>query len=169
MHGAMRQHGTEFESEIGGSPQLLDRRGEYLRHILTAELRWCPELGPAAGHELLVRVAKPGCRDYALLRPARTLLVARLVERVEHILREACRFFEHGSGELVRVFREIRACPQLRRSEQLIEHETQFPQWRAIHGKSPRSPCGLVYRVILLASRISTAARPARKGGSSSG
>src|SRR3569833_123023 len=133
MHGAVRQHGTEFESEIGGSPELLHGGGEHLRYILAAELRWCPKLWPATGHELLVCLAKSGGRDHALLRPARTLYVARLVERVEHILREACGFLEHGCRELVGVFREIRARRELRRSQQLVDHETQFPQWRAIH------------------------------------
>ena len=73
---------------------------------------------------------------------ARALLVARLVERIEHILRKACRFFEHGSGKLVRVFREIRASRQLCRSEQLVDHETQFPQWRAIHRNPLEVPQG---------------------------
>ena len=106
MHGAVRQHGTELEGEIGRAPELPDRAHQHPRHRLPAELGVRAERRPAAGHELLVGVAETRRGDDAIRGPARTLVVARAVERIEHVLGEARRLLEHRAGELVGVIRE---------------------------------------------------------------
>jgi hypothetical protein len=47
----------------------------------------------------------------------RALAIAALAERLEHHLRKAGRFAEHGVGGLTAVFRKFRAGPQLLRAQ----------------------------------------------------
>ncbi len=52
VHGAVRQHRTKLEGEVGGAPELLHRAVQGLRHALAAEARIGAELLPTAADEL---------------------------------------------------------------------------------------------------------------------
>ena len=94
MYGAVREHGAELESEVGGAPQLLHRGAEHQWHALPAECGVGPELRPAALDKLAIGRAKAHRRDDPLGRPAGALNVAGPVQRLEHGLREARRLFQ---------------------------------------------------------------------------
>src|SRR6185312_8854616 len=134
VRGAMRQHGTEFEGEIRGGPDLLHRGGEHLRHRLAAVLRARPELRPAALDELPVRFLETGRRLDASLTPVRALLVAGFVERLEDGLREARRLNEDGRRELLRIIRKALAAGERFGSDEPVHDESDVGEWGAIHG-----------------------------------
>jgi len=139
VHRALGQHRTELEGEVGGRPELLHGAAQRLRHALAAEARIAAELLPAADHELAVRLLEALRGRHALGRPVRPLAIAGPVERIEHRLGEARRLLENRCADLVAVVGEGGTGGELSDAEELLEHETQFLERRAVHDSSPAS------------------------------
>src|SRR6516165_4010314 len=94
VHGAVREHGTELESEIGGGPELGDGGVEDARRALAPEFRKCAERGPAGRDELLVGLAEARSGDHAILGPAGAVHIPGSIQRLEDVLGKARRFLE---------------------------------------------------------------------------
>ena len=138
LDGTLREHGAELEGEIRGRPQFLDGRAEHRGHTLPAEFGGGAQTRPATLGVLLIGLLEPGRADDTVWRPARTLPIARFVERIEHVLGELARFLEHRIGDVERIVGVAGAGLQTGFTDQLVQDKTQILEGRAIHGCLPK-------------------------------
>src|SRR6185437_175009 len=116
---------------------LLHGAAQGLRHALAAEARVDAELRPATADELPVRLLEALWRGHAFRCPVRALAISGTIERIEDGLAEAGRLLQNRRTDLVGVVGESGTARELSDAEELLEHEAQFLERRAVHGSSP--------------------------------
>ena len=136
LDGALRQDRTEAEREVGGIPHFLHGDRQRAGQALPAIIRRRGEAAPAAFHPLPVGVRKTfrGLHALALFEP-RAFLVARPVQRGQHIGGELCAFFQHRLHEVGAQFGKIPLAGKLRQARHIVQNEGHVTNGRTIgHG-----------------------------------
>ena len=134
---ALRQQRAQVERHVRRMPHLLDGGGDELRQALAAEFRALGEPVPAVLAELPVRVAETGGRLHrAVVQAPGAFLVARPVQRVQHVGRELRGLVQHRCHDIGGGLIETRQRGDLVEAGQLGHHEMHFGKRRLIlaHG-----------------------------------
>ncbi len=134
---ALRQQRAQVERHVRRMPHLLDRGGDELRQSLAAEFRALGESVPAVLAELPVRVAETcGRLHRAVVQALGAFLVARPVERVQHVGRELRGLVQHRCHDVGGGLVVTRQRRDLVEAGQLGHHEMHFGKRRLIlaHG-----------------------------------
>ena len=169
---ALREQRAEVEREIRRMPHLLDRGGENLRQALAAVVGVLGEAVPAVVAELPVGFLEAGGRGHrAVVVPARTFLVAGLVDRVKHVGRELARFFEDRRDDVGRRLLESRQPADGLDAGELVEDEPHVRQgcvigahrWTSSNRKGRRSSVAPAARANALIDAAQRAAPVARR------
>jgi hypothetical protein len=119
---ALGQHGAQGEGHIGGVPDFIDGRADYVRKVLPAVLFRGGQRGPAAFLELPIRIGKTRRFLHPVL-PGAYLGYHRPVERRQYAGTQAARLAQDGRDQLAVDILKLGARAQLLKSDQSLQHE----------------------------------------------
>ena len=132
--GAVAEAGIHAEGLVRSGDDLRHCEAHGGRQALPAIGRIAGDRGPAAVAELLVGFLEALGRAHHAVLVGAALLVARAVERKQHVLADLRCFLEDGVdgvGRRVLVTRQLR---QARHVEHFVEHEAHILQRRFVNG-----------------------------------
>jgi hypothetical protein len=140
LHRAEGEAGVHVPGPVGGAEQLVHQKAGREWQVLPAKRLRCRQPGPAPFGVAAKRLGKPLRRGHRAVGKVTALLIARVVERSQHLLGKAGRLGGNGRAQLA----IKRRAPHQRgivavAREKFVENEADVAQRSLVlrHGKSP--------------------------------
>ena len=118
----------EAEGKVGRADHLFDQLVDRFRQPLPTPFWIGCERGPATFGELLIGLREPRRRPHNAVFQMASFLVARPIDRQEHVATEARRLLEDGIGQIRRELRQRGNVPEAVIGMEFVEHEAHIAQ-----------------------------------------